>query len=76
LPQHPEPTVNLPNASFGEPAGTLRTFRPPRDQSGLLEHLQVLRNRRLRQPKGLYQFHHRSFALRQPRQNRPPGRVG
>ena len=61
---------------------TFDTARPPlrvaaaRDQPRALEHLEMLRYGRLAHVEGFGQFHHRGLALHQPRQDRPPRRIG
>src|SRR5262249_773478 len=58
-------------------------FAPPalsilssRDQSGALQHFEVLGDRRLGHGKRLSQLIYRSLARCQPRQNRAPRRIG
>ena len=47
-----------------------------RDQAGALQHLQMLGNRRQAHVERLGEFQHRRFAEREPRQDRPPCRIG
>jgi hypothetical protein len=46
------------------------------DESGVLEHLQVLGNGREAQVERLGELAHRRLAVRQPFEDRPPGGIG
>src|SRR5580704_49001 len=60
----------------------LEPARPPlrraaaRDQAGTLEHLQMLRDRRQADLERFGQFGNRRLARGEPRQDRPPRRIG
>src|ERR1700754_1121199 len=78
----PEPAGILQPAVGLREGGRCDAARPPlrlpaaRDQSRMLQHLQVLRDRGHAHGKRLRQFGNGSFAERQSRQNRPPRRIG
>src|SRR5215813_3819509 len=81
VPPFPELTIVLkPLRHFGQrfglqlPRSSLR-IATARDQTGPLQHLEVLRNGRLAHLKRLSQLQNRSLAERQPRQDRSPGWV-
>src|SRR5258708_27188513 len=76
FPEVSEPAVDLPERHRRDPARPPLRLAPARDQAGMLQHLQVLRNRRKAHVKGFCEFHHRRLAERQPRQARPAGRIG
>jgi hypothetical protein len=71
-----EPFVDVFKGARLQPARPPLRLASLRDQAGMLQHLQVLGNRRQAQLKGLGQLGYRRLTLAQPRQNGAPGGVG
>src|SRR5438034_11251908 len=74
VPLHPLRRIAEPSRL--EPCGTQLRIPPPRDEAGVLEHLEVLRNRGKRHVERLRELGDRSLPRREAREDRPPGRVG
>src|SRR5438105_9932286 len=70
------PLGGLPEPVRFEPGRAPLGVPSPRDESRALEDLEVLRDRRERHVEGLRQLRDRSLARGQPREDRPPGRIG
>src|SRR5437773_2514127 len=86
--RHEPPTRKSPSQTASEKSRgpnqrlRLESARPPlrvaaaRDEPRMLEHLEVLRDRRLTHCERLGQVHHARLARREPGENRPSRRVG
>ena len=71
-----QPVVDGPQAVGRDAARAPLRLPPARDQPGPLQHLEVLGDGRQADVEGFRQLRHRRLAERQPRQDRPAGRVG
>jgi hypothetical protein len=70
-----EPGIHWRQAVELKPRWAALTVTGPADQTGSLQHLEVLRDSRLRQRGGLCEFDHASIAGREALQDRPAGGV-
>src|SRR5688572_1188200 len=71
-----EPVVRVPERAWLEAARAPLCGAPARDETGALQHLEMLGDGGEADVEGLRQLRHRRLPQRQPRQDRPPGRVG
>src|SRR5262249_54416814 len=67
LAQHPQPFIHRFNSRFCQTSGTSSSVNPPHNQPRIFEHLQMLRDRRLRHLERLCEFRHGGFSQRQAR---------
>src|SRR5262245_10080403 len=70
-----EPRARLGQALRFEPAGSALRVAVPRNQPGLLQHLQVFGDRRLSHVERLGELVDSGLAERQPGEDGPPRRV-
>jgi hypothetical protein len=73
--QHPQPSIHRLDPPSLQSPRSLRPLHPRRNHPRLLQHFQVLRDRRLRHRKRPRQLRHRRLPQRQPPQNRAPRRI-
>jgi hypothetical protein len=72
-----EPTRGLLHGLRTQPADDSAPALPPRDQPRAGKHVEVLDHRRQRDRERLGEFaYRRAFLLAEPRQQRPPRRIG
>src|SRR5580765_1298501 len=71
-----QPFVSLCQRQSLKPPRTSLRVEAPRNQSGTLQHLEMFGNSRLAHRKRLRQLRNRRLTRRQPRQDRPPRRIG
>src|SRR5262245_12072777 len=71
-----EPLVGFPKSAHIDSAGTHLRIPATRDESGALEDLQVLGNRRKAHVERLGELQHGRLAKCEPREDCPPRRVG
>jgi len=76
LPVALDPADGLVEALRLQDAGPRLSCAGPRDEAGLLQHLQVFRDRLLRHRERLGELVHRRVAAGEPFQDRAPGGVG
>src|SRR5260370_22262715 len=78
----PEPPIvlhpigNVPQRARREPAGPPLGIASPRNQSGSLQHLQVLGDSGQAHLERLSELCYRNLSRSQPREDRPPGGIG
>ena len=70
-----DPVGDLVERLHLEPAVVHPAALPPVDQTGSLEHAQLLRDGGRRDPERLAERGHGARAARKPSEHRPPGRV-
>lgn len=74
--QRAEPVINRIDAWQCQPAGPPRAIDSALDQLRTFEHLEMARNRRLRDVERPRELHDGRLALRQATQNRAPCGIG
>src|SRR5205085_10705823 len=71
-----EPRAGLGERLRDEAARSALGVAAARDQAGLLQHLEVARDGRLRHREPRGELHHRSLAAGEAREDRPARRIG
>src|ERR1700730_469329 len=71
-----EPAIDRPKRDRRDTAWPPLRLAPARDQAGMFQHLEMFRDCRKADVERFGKLHHRRFAERQPRQDRPPRRIG
>ena len=71
-----KPVVDVLEAGRLDPAWPPLRLAATRDQTGALQHLEVLRDSGQAHLEGLGQLGHRRFAQGEPREDRAPRRIG
>src|SRR5271163_3947809 len=71
-----DPIIDILESRRHELARPPLRIAPALDEAGVLEHLEVFRDRRLAEFERLHQLRNRRFAGRQPRKDRAPRGIG
>jgi len=75
LVEHGKPLIHGVDAGLGEAPRALRSLHTAHDESGILEHLQMLRDGGLGHLEGFGEFHHGGFAFGQASEDGAAGRI-